>query len=340
MNSPIRKILVGPTGNPSSLIAFIGEAPGAQEAQMGRPFIGAAGQLFDKLLSAIGIIRSNTYITNVVKERPAKNDIKQFIDISSRKVKATKEYYTYEKALYAELRQVKANILVPLGGTALFACTRKIGITHWRGSVISGVPELKGRKVIPTIHPSAALREYLYTHLIRHDLAKVLRESAYPEFRFPERTYRVSPSFSEAMMYLTENLPSIIGFDIENPVKHIVCFAIAKSTTDAMCIPLVNGHGDSYFNPEQEAQIMLALAALMTNHNILKIGHNIKHDAYMMFRDYGIVLEPIACTSIGCKMVLPDFPKKLAFACSIFTEIPYYKYMGGKAGGIAEIYDK
>jgi uracil-DNA glycosylase len=340
MNLPVTKILVPAVGNPSAQIAFIGEAPGANEVQRGQPFVGAAGQLFDKLLSSVGIIRSTCYITNVVKERPPANDIKHFITIENRRVKATEEYYKYEKALYAELNRCTANILVPLGGTALFALTRKIGITNWRGSIMSAVVDLKGRKVIPTIHPSAALREYLYTHLIRHDLKKVQEQSTFPDMRFPKRTYHLNPSFSEAMLYLTSALPRVIGFDIENPVKHIVCFAVAKSPYDAMCIPIVNGYGDSYFNPDQEAQLMLALAELLTNPEILKVGHNIKHDAYMCFRDYGIVMEPIACTSIGCKMVLPDFPKKLAFACSIFTEIPYYKYMGGRAGGIAEGYDK
>jgi uracil-DNA glycosylase len=340
MSPPITRILVPPSGSPSAQIAFIGEAPGANEIQQGRPFVGAAGQLFDKLLSAVGIIRSNCYITNVIKERPPSNDIKKFITIESRRVKATQEYYDYEKALYAELKRCTANILVPLGGTALFALTRKIGITNWRGSVIPAVAELGGRKVIPTIHPSAALREYLYTHLIRHDLKKVKEQSAYPEMRFPERKYHLNPSFAEAMTYLTTGLPSIVGFDIENPVKHIVCFSIAKSPYDGMCIPLVTGQGDSYFNPDQEAQILLALAGLLTDPNILKVGHNIKHDAYICFRDYGVVIYPLACTSIGCKMVLPDFPKRLAFACSIFTEIPYYKYMGGRAAGHAEVYDK
>ncbi len=340
MNLPVPRILVPATGLPSAQIAFIGEAPGASEVRTGRPFVGAAGQLFDKLLSAVGIIRSTTYITNVVKERPPNNDITTFIKIENRRVKATQEYYEYERALYNELGRCTANILVPLGATALFACTRKIGITNWRGSIIPAVPELNSRKVIPTIHPSAALREFLYTHLIRHDLKKVQEQSTFPDFRFPARTYRINPGFSEAMAYLTTGLPSVIGFDIENPVKHIVCFAIAKSPYDAMCIPLVSSHGDSYFNPDQEAQILLALAALLVARDILKIGHNIKHDAYICFRDYGIVIYPIACTSIGCKMVLPDFPKKLAFACSIFTEIPYYKYMGGRAAGHAEIYDK
>jgi len=59
----IHKILVPPAGPPNAQIAFIGEAPGATEAQYGKPFIGAAGQLFDKLLSATGILRSACYIT-------------------------------------------------------------------------------------------------------------------------------------------------------------------------------------------------------------------------------------------------------------------------------------
>lgn len=333
-------MIVHGIGPPSARIAFVGEAPGVQEVRSSRPFVGPAGQLLDKLLAQVSILRSRSYVTNVVKERPPNNDISIFLKFEKgNKVTASKAYYDYEDLLYRELRGVGANVIVALGAVALFALTRKIGIMNWRGSIIQSVEKLGYRKVIPTIHPSAALREFLFTHLIRHDLKRIKEQSAFPEIRRAERMFRIKPSFQEAMDYLTTNLPNIIGFDIENPVKHVVCFAVAKSPTDAMSIPLTTGQV-SYFNPDQEAEILLATADLLTNPEILKVGHNIKHDAYVMFRDYGIVTHPLGDTCIASKLILPDFPKKLAFGTSLFTEIPYYKFMGGRSAGAAEVYDK
>src|SRR4051812_21345254 len=60
-------------GNPKADIVFIGEAPGQREDEMGRPFVGPAGQFLDELLNSIGLKREDVYITNVVKYRPPQN---------------------------------------------------------------------------------------------------------------------------------------------------------------------------------------------------------------------------------------------------------------------------
>jgi DNA polymerase len=60
-------------GDPDAAIMFIGEAPGAEEAKTGRPFVGRAGKYLDTLIESIGIQRSDVYITNIVKDRPPKN---------------------------------------------------------------------------------------------------------------------------------------------------------------------------------------------------------------------------------------------------------------------------
>lgn len=68
-----RTNLVFGTGNANSPIMFVGEAPGEQEDKSGIPFVGRAGQLFDKYLEAVGIERSDVYICNILKCRPPKN---------------------------------------------------------------------------------------------------------------------------------------------------------------------------------------------------------------------------------------------------------------------------
>ena len=60
-------------GNPNAKIVFIGEAPGAQEDKLGRPFVGASGKFLDEMLSSIGLERSDVFITNIVKFRPPGN---------------------------------------------------------------------------------------------------------------------------------------------------------------------------------------------------------------------------------------------------------------------------
>ena len=60
-------------GSPTAAIVFIGEGPGYHEDQQGRPFVGPAGQLLDKLLASIGLKRADVYITNMVKCRPPNN---------------------------------------------------------------------------------------------------------------------------------------------------------------------------------------------------------------------------------------------------------------------------
>src|SRR5438132_532286 len=65
--------LVFADGNPDAQLVFIGEAPGANEDKQGIPFVGAAGKLFDEMLSGIGLKRADIYITNIVKYRPPGN---------------------------------------------------------------------------------------------------------------------------------------------------------------------------------------------------------------------------------------------------------------------------
>ncbi|MBQ2724863.1 MAG: uracil-DNA glycosylase [Clostridia bacterium] len=68
-----RKNLVFGTGNRSADLMFVGEAPGEREDETGIPFVGAAGQLLDKYLIAVGLERENVYIANILKCRPPRN---------------------------------------------------------------------------------------------------------------------------------------------------------------------------------------------------------------------------------------------------------------------------
>ena len=126
-------------------LMFIGEGPGAQEDATGRPFVGAAGQLLDKMLAAIGMTREQVYICNIVKCRPPQNRVPE-ADESA----ACMDYLRQQVAL------VRPKVIVCLGSTPARALLGDdIRITRDRG-----VWRLKkGIWFMPTFHPAALLRD-------------------------------------------------------------------------------------------------------------------------------------------------------------------------------------
>lgn len=136
--------MVWADGNLDSDLLFIGEAPGFHEDKQGKPFVGAAGQLLDRMLGEIGLDRSQAAIVNVLKCRPPNNRDPQPLEIE-----------TCKPYLEAQLAHMKPKVIVTLGNFATrFILEEQIGITRARGHIY----ERRGAAVIPTFHPAAALR--------------------------------------------------------------------------------------------------------------------------------------------------------------------------------------
>ena len=132
-------------GNTSAELVFIGEGPGADEDKQGRPFVGAAGQLLDKMIVAMGLQREQVFICNVVKCRPPGNRTPEETEIVS-----------CMPWLEQQIQIIKPKIICTLGNTPLRALSGnpQAGITRLRGK------EFNWNKipVIPTFHPSYLLR--------------------------------------------------------------------------------------------------------------------------------------------------------------------------------------
>lgn len=126
-------------------VMCIGEAPGADEDRLGRPFVGAPGQLLDKMLASIGLSRDkNVYITNVIPWRPPGN-----------RTPTTEEVLLCKPFLVRQIELIKPKFILLLGGSPAHALTdRTDGITRLRGSwlTVCDIPAL------PTFHPSYLLR--------------------------------------------------------------------------------------------------------------------------------------------------------------------------------------
>jgi uracil-DNA glycosylase len=135
--------LVPGEGPEDAEVMVVGEAPGRFEDELGRPFVGRAGQLLDEALAAAGLARSEVFITNVVKARPPGN-----------RDPTRAEVEHWMPVLEQQLALVAPRLVGPLGRHALahFAPGERIGAVHGREITV------RGRTLYPLYHPAAALR--------------------------------------------------------------------------------------------------------------------------------------------------------------------------------------
>lgn len=287
-----------------------------------------SGRELDRSLGAAQIVRGACYLTNVIKERPAANDATKYIkNLGKKGIWMSEEYKAFEAYLYEELNKLDANVIVPVGNIALWATTRKWGITKYRGSILHAVPELKGRKVIPTIHPAAGLRVIMYKYFIAYDLHKVAEECKFPEINLTKREILIAPMYEEAIEYL-KSIKDYCAVDIEVVNYELSCICFAKSPTLVMSIPFAQSSGAPFFNNMQEESLMREIARVLENKSIGKVFQNAMFDCSFLFEKYGIVINNIDDTMIAAALIYPDFPKGLDFLCSIYTNEPYYKDEG------------
>lgn len=321
---------IGPVG---AQVMLVGEAPGADEARLGVPFGGASASLLLSLMGNVGLSRGDCYITNVVKEHPKGNDITPFLTIGTGIAKESPDFKRYVQELKAEIEAVKPNVIVAVGGTALWALCGLRGILNWRGSVLECTLS-PGTKVIPIVHPAAALREYPLRHLIAFDLKKIAKEAQSADLYKDRREYILRPTFQESLDFIQACYSaSLVGFDIEVASREVSCISFAYTPvggiTRAISIPFTEYVKD-YFNPPQEAQIIREIGALLENPNVAKVGHNSIFDTTFLYRRYGIKPKNIHDTMIGHALLYPDFKKGLALVTSLYTTLPYYKEDGKK----------
>lgn len=145
-------------------VVFVGEAPGRTEDLQGRPLVGAAGRLFDRLLQEAGLRRDEVYITNVLKSRPTDSP-----DGPNRPPRPS-EVAACRPWLEQQLALLRPRLVVTLGSTALrcFLSGRRLDEVH-------GQPIRQGdRLLLPTFHPAAAVR-HARVGPGREDCAVVLR---------------------------------------------------------------------------------------------------------------------------------------------------------------------
>jgi DNA polymerase len=136
-------------GNPDAGLMLIGEAPGAEEDRKGQPFVGAAGQLLDRMLAAIGRDRRSAYITNVCFWRPPGNRTPNAAEVAA-----------CLPFVHRHIAIVKPRVIVALGGVSLKALTgTDAGIMRQRGRWQSLAVDGTSYALLPMLHPAFLLRQ-------------------------------------------------------------------------------------------------------------------------------------------------------------------------------------
>ncbi|WP_292521723.1 type-4 uracil-DNA glycosylase [Methanoculleus sp.] len=159
-------------GSPRADLMLIGEAPGKQEDLTGRPFVGRAGKLLEGLLSGIGLSRDDVFIANIVKHRPPGNR-----DPRDEEIRACTPY------LEEQIRVIGPNVIVMLGRHSSRHILSLLPvefdrITEIRGTVYPAVLFGRPVRLIPTLHPAAALYNPGYREALEEDFRVIGRELA------------------------------------------------------------------------------------------------------------------------------------------------------------------
>lgn len=329
------------SGPLNASIAIVGMAPAADEVRTGIPFMGASGMILNKSLQKLGLSREKVYVTNIHDSFLAPGASLFSLPEQTRKVSVER--------LKRELEQVNPNVIIPLGDEPLYFLCNLRGIQKWRGSILPSTL-VHGKKCVPSVHPAWIVRgmwkwEPVFTHI---DLARAVEESKDATLALPIRNAITGPSLNTVLDYINECYKhEILSVDIEvygyspTGTGEIACIGIGFRPDEACCIPIVHAGGRPYWDVHSEAVIWRALARLLQDPKIKKVGQNLAfewiyfwlHNIYpsnmwidtmllhhTLYPDFGGTED-----AWGRKSKKDEPGHSLAFINSHCTRTPYYK---------------
>ena len=163
-------------GNADADLMFVGEAPGANEDRMGRPFVGQAGKLLDQLLQEVGLERADVFVANVLKCRPPGNRDPHPVEIEN-----------CQAYLLQQLELIQPKVVCTLGNFATKLLRGdNAGITRVHGRDEVRVIGTRAVRLFPLFHPAAALYTPRMLEVLREDFARVPELLAQPAPPQPE----------------------------------------------------------------------------------------------------------------------------------------------------------
>lgn len=250
-------------GPDTAKLVIVGEAPGDTEVLQGKPFVGRAGQLLDKVLQEAGIDREKCYITNAVLCRP----------IPHRAPKAA-ELKCCRERLLREVRQRLPRVVLALGNAAAYAFLGKVNISNVHGTV-NWCTEINAY-VVPTYHPAAVLRTPSYYIDVIRDVKKAARLLQSPVVVDNSIQYVTLHSYDD-VLELVNRLQTIneVAIDVETASNgRVLCIGLSWKEGTAVVVTQ-----QALKDPRVVPLLDKALASKIL------IGHNLKYDIQVLWRN-------------------------------------------------------
>ena len=313
--------LVPSEGPMDARVAFVGEAPGAQEEKQGKPFVGFAGSLLRLVyLKAIGLRRSDVRLLNVHQEKPPGNNITLIP-----KAQLEQDGERVRQELRTMLGLGRLQVIVPLGNTALKAVTGLTSITKWRGTILTFDDEALACLVVPAFHPAAVLRNTSWTHRVLRDMGlikRILGPLPYPfDYVDGVDSWEYLHQMERVQWINRISSADIVSIDIETiPTKgEITCVGFGVPGHGAVVIP---------WRTKRNIETVKTLCALP----MPKVLQNGLYDTYWL-EDVGIHIDNyIYDTLCMHHMLEATEPHDLAYLTSMYTYRPYHKETAQEGG--------
>ena len=303
-------------GPQNAHVVIVGEAPGRDEEEQKRPFVGAAGRMLNALLAAAGLRREECYITNLVKVRPPENSIERLHELGV-------SIQDYIPPLRTELESINPRVIIALGDHATHALTGKRPITKWRGSVLP-CTLVDGLKVVPTLHPAYILRDYAMSPVVILDLIRARKERSTRSHEAFQPTLILQPSLHAILEYIEKcHAEKMCSFDVETLGPRTRCLGLAATEETAICIPFKRGPVNVW-SEDDEHTIWQAVRRLFADPTVYKVAQNMQFDLYYVTPHTGFPRGSLFDTMLAHHLLYPELPHDLDFLTSVYTNIGYY----------------
>ena len=344
--------MLPPRGQLLSPILILGDYPDQLDLAMHSPFQGSTGQELVRLQNDSGMSLIPCLLSTV-SERVAptikgKEDLSSWIcHTKSPKISSWKRLHSswISEETHREIEKTRAlisqarpNVILALGGFALFALTGATSVKKWRGSQLFYTASDGTRtQVIPTYHPRSIQRDYSTRAIAVQDFRRAVRVSSFRVPEVPAWKFAVRPTFSSALKSVrdlrlrVERGPTPLSVDIETRAGHMACIGFAADKINAFCIPLMCAErATGYWSAVEESVLVHEMSMLLQHPNAQCFGQNFIYDVQYIWKFWMCKPNIWYDTMLAQHLMFPGMPKGLDYLASMYCAHYVYWKEDGK----------
>jgi uracil-DNA glycosylase len=332
-------------------LAFVAEAPSDDELIHGQPLVGPSGRVYNQLLAVAGIDRAEVLTTNLFDFQLPDNEVSN-VTVSAAEAKAqgwepwcpplkrrhlSPDHEAQLKRLEQELATAEPTVVVPLGGTALWAFTGHSRISESRGAVGLGSGPVRWRgKIVPTFHPATVMRNWEMFTTVAGDFIKADHEAERgSRLRLAPRELWVAPDLGDLAEFQRRYIDcaDLIAIDIETGWGQITCVGFGVDAEHAICVPFTDARrpGHSYWTTTEAEMEAWEWVRMTCENGTPKLLQNGPYDAYWLRTSAGIWVRNYRHdTRLAHQALFPELPKSLEFMGGTYANAPAWKLMRGE----------